>query len=356
MRSRGGRGFPQLPLCVWRRYEAVLTCLRMKSIVTIGGGTGSFTLLTGLKKYPVSLAAVVAMTDDGGSTGVLRDELGVLPPGDIRQCLVALSEAENSVRDLFNYRFEEGTMRGHSFGNLFLSALEKTTGSFEEAVRVADTVLAVRGSVIPVTTGSVSLVSGYGEATQRGEHAIDVGRLVDRESLRLEPEAQANPRAVSAIEAADCVVIGPGDLYTSIIPNLLVKGIAESVSRSSATVVYNCNLMNKAGHTDDFTVDDYVKEIERYIGAGRVNFVTCNNRWPDEQEILERYGEEGKSLLPVPSGVAGDETRGYRLLAADLLSPSRFRQKGGDVVRRTLIRHDADALAALIIRHCLGGI
>jgi uncharacterized cofD-like protein len=328
----------------------------MKSIVTIGGGTGSFTLLTGLKKYPVSLKAIVAMSDDGGSTGVLRDELGVLPPGDIRQCLVALSEAEGSVRDLFNYRFEEGGMRGHSFGNIFLSALEKTTGSFEEAVRVAGMVLSVRGAVIPVTTGSVSLVAGHGEATQRGEHIIDAGRLVERGTLRLEPEAQANPKAIEAIETADCLVIGPGDLYTSIIPNLLVKGIAEAVRRSRATVVYNCNLVNKAGHTDGFQVDDYVKEIERFVGTGRVDFVTCNNRWPEEMEILERYGEEGKSLLtPFDSGRAA-EACAYRLLAADLLSTRQVCQKDGDVVKRTLIRHDADALAALIIHHCLGGI
>lgn len=145
--------------------------------------------------------------------------------------------------------------------------------------------------------------------------------------------------------------------YTSIIPNLLVKGVAAAIVRSSATVVYNCNLMNKAGHTDGFVVGDYVREIERHIGAGRLDYVTCNSRWPEEQKILERYGEEGKSLLTVQGAAAtGPDSDSYRLLAADLLSSRQFLQKDGDVIRRTLIRHDADALAALIIKNCMDGL
>ncbi|MDD5251821.1 MAG: YvcK family protein [Patescibacteria group bacterium] len=326
----------------------------MKSIVTIGGGTGQFTLLTGLKKYPVRLTAIVSMADDGGSTGVLRDELGVLPPGDIRQCLVALSESETVMRDLFNYRYDQGGLKGHNFGNIFLSTLEKMTGSVEEAVRVAGMVLAVRGEVIPVTTSDTRLVCGK-ENVCRGEHVIDVSVLKEKDSLRLEPEVYANPKAASAIEQADCVVIGPGDLYTSIIPNLLVKGVPEAIARSSATVVFNCNLMNKAGHTDGFTVRDYVDEIEKRIGRGRVNFVTYNNRMP-ERELLEKYGEEGKSLVAV---AAEDEDFGetaFRPLPADLISARVTVPKSGDQLKRTFIRHDPDALAALIIDNCLGGV
>lgn len=324
----------------------------MKSIVTIGGGTGQFTLLSGLKKYPVHLTAIVSMADDGGSTGVLRDELGVLPPGDIRQCLVALSEADSIMRELFNYRFDVGGMKGHNFGNIFLSALEKITGSFEEAVRVSGMVLATRGSVIPVTTKSIALVCGHGADACVGEHAINDADMNDRESLHLRPEAYANPKAVAAIEQADCIVIGPGNLYCSILPNLLVKGIPEAIARSKATLVYNCNLMTKKGHTDGFTVADFIGEIERYVGRNRVDYVTYNSS-ALEPALLERYAPEGAPVA-VPEGSL--ERPGLTPLPADLVSSRLHVQKANDTVRRTLIRHDPDTLAALIIQNCLKGL
>lgn len=325
----------------------------MKSVVTIGGGTGQFTLLSGLKKFPVNLTAIVSMADDGGSTGVLRDELGVLPPGDIRQCLVALSEAESLMRELFNYRYEQGGLKGHNFGNIFLSTLEKITGSFEESVRVAGMVLATRGTVIPVTTGNVALICGHGEKACVGEHAINDATLPDRETLRLEPAAYANPKAVAAIEAADCIIIGPGNLYCSILPTLLVKGIPEAIVRSNACVVYNCNLMTKKGHTDGFSVADFADEIERFLGKGRLNFVTYNDKAP-EKDLLVRYAEEDTFPVFAPSGGFGDAK--YRPLPADLINKRMFVQKQGDPIRRTFIRHDADALAALIIQNCLHGL
>lgn len=326
----------------------------MKSIVTLGGGTGQFTLLTGLKKYPVNLTAIVSMSDDGGSTGILRDELGVLPPGDVRQCLTALSESDLLLRDLFNYRFDQGGMNGHNFGNLFLSALEKITGSFEEAVRVASLVLAIRGQVIPVTTKKVSLVCGDGEHIVRGEHLIDGSEPMDRQSLRLEPAAYANPKAVTAIEAADCVIIGPGDLYTSIIPNMLAKGITAAIANAKAPVVYNCNLMNKPGHTDGFRVKNYVDEIERFIGVGRINYVTYNNFRPSP-ELLARYESEEKTLVPVP-GAEEIAKASAKYLPANLVSSQPVVRKSADPLPRTLIRHEADTLAELIIQNCLGGI
>ncbi len=324
----------------------------MKSIVTIGGGTGQYTLLTGLKKYPVKLTAIVSMADDGGSTGVLRDELGVLPPGDVRQCLVAISEADTIVRELFNYRFDAGGLKGHNFGNIFLSALEKITGNFDEAVRVAGMVLATRGTVIPVTTQNARLVSGRGDVCVRGQYAIEMAALPKDPELRLEPDVYANPKAIEAIEAADCVVIGPGNYYCSILPTLLVKGVAEAIRRSKAKVVYNCNLMTKRGHTDGFTVDDFAAGIEKYIGEGRIDFVTCNGAVP-EQELLDRYAVEGE--FPVP--VVSEATKGERqYLSADLISRAIPILKAGDPIRRTLIRHDPEVLAALIIRNCLGGL
>lgn len=324
----------------------------MKSIVTIGGGTGQFTLLTGLKKYPVRLTAVVSMADDGGSTGVLRDELGVLPPGDVRQCLVAISEADMIVRDLFNYRFDAGGLKGHNFGNIFLSALEKITGSFDEAVRVAGRVLATRGTVIPVTSQDTRLVSGRGELCVRGQYAIETAVLPKDPELRLEPEVYANPAAIEAIEKADCVVIGPGNYCCSILPTLLVKGVPQAIGRSKAKVVYNCNLMTKKGHTDGFTVDDFVDGIERHIGVGRVDFVTCNGVMP-ERDLLDRYAAEGEFSVPA---VVVASKGGRRYLSADLISRAIPAQKAGDPIRRTLIRHDPEALASLIVENCLGGI
>lgn len=324
----------------------------MKNIVTIGGGTGQFTLLTGLKKYPVKLTAVVSMADDGGSTGVLRDELGVLPPGDVRQCLVAVSEADTLVRELFNYRFDAGGLKGHNFGNIFLSALEKITGNFEEAVRVAGMVLATRGTVIPVTTQDTRLVSGRGEAAIEGQHAVDNAALPKDPELRLEPAVDANPKALEALESADCIVIGPGNYFCSILPNLLVQGVSEAIHHSKAKVVFNANLMTKKGHTDGFTTDAFVAGIERFIGQGRVDFVTCNSVTP-EQDLLDRYAAEGEFPVPVVAPHV-DGNRTY--LAADLISRKIPLQRVGDPLRRTLIRHDPEVLAALIVQNCLDGL
>ncbi len=326
----------------------------MKSVVTIGGGTGQFGLLSGLKKYPVRLTAIVSMMDDGGSTGKLRDELGVLPPGDIRQCLVALAGSDVVMRELFNYRFDSGGLSGHSFGNIFLSALEKITGSFEEAVRLAGMVLNINGEVIPVTTANASLVCQDGNEKIVGEHAVNTAARIDHSTLRLEPEAYANPKAVAAIETADCIVIGPGNLYCSIVPNLLVRGISEAIGRSAAKVVYNCNLMTKAGHTDGYAVTDFIAAIERHIGKGRVDFVTYNVAKAD-RELLAKYAEEGE--LPVthdePATVCEPPCIA---LPADLISRGQVVQKAHDVIRRSLIRHDADHLAATIVQNCLGGV
>lgn len=326
----------------------------MKKIVTIGGGTGQFTLLSGLKKYPVELTAIVSMADDGGSTGVLRDELGVLPPGDIRQCLVALSESEEIVRDLFNYRFESGSLKGHNFGNIFLSALEKISGNFNEAVRVSGKVLATRGVVTPVTTQNARLVLKEGAMVSiRGQYAIETSPLPQQYELHLEPEVYANPKAVQAIEKADCIVIGPGALFTSILPNLIVKGVPEAIQRSSAKVVFNCNLMNKPGHTDQFSVGDYVELIETYLGRGRVDYVTCNDKMP-EQELVDRYAKDGEH--PVQFSREDASRNGTQVLTSDLISRKIPVQREGDPIKRTLIRHNPDLLASLIISNCLGGL
>src|SRR5688572_12810547 len=253
-------------------------------IVVIGGGTGSFTLLSGLKHYTNRLTALVNMVDDGGSTGQLRDELGVLPPGDVRQCLVALSESPK-VRELFNYRFEEGSLAGHAFGNLFITALEKLTGNFAEAVDTAAEVLRVQGQVVPATLDNVRLTMTWPDqrVVLSGERVIDVDHFVHdprKATLSLTPMPQANPAAIAAIREADLVVIAPGDLYTSIGPILVADGFGEALKTTAAKVVYVCNLVTKQGQTEGFTVVDHAQEIERFVGAPVLDVVLFSGHRP----------------------------------------------------------------------------
>jgi uncharacterized cofD-like protein len=210
---------------------------RGPKIVVIGGGTGSFSVLSGLKNYAHDITAIVNMSDDGGSTGILRDELGVLPPGDIRQCLVALSQSDQIMRDLFNYRFAEGTFEGHSFGNLFLTALEKVTGSFDAAVGTASQVLNISGRVVPVTLTNSQLVLARADGTRlTGQHAIEGAQLTPRPKLSLTPSPTLNPEAAATIAAADLIVIAPGNLYASLAPTLIVPGLGAAVAGSPAKV------------------------------------------------------------------------------------------------------------------------
>jgi uncharacterized cofD-like protein len=318
------------------------------SIIVIGGGTGTFTVLSGLKKYPFDLAAVVTMADDGGSTGVLRDELGVLPPGDIRQCLVALSTSPTALRKLMNYRFAEGGLAGHSFGNLLLSALEKMTGSFDRAVEIAGEILRIEGRVIPSTLSKVGLAAKLSIGkTVRGQSAIHNTILNDGllERIYLEPDARANPKALRAIRNADMVLIGPGDLYSSLVPNLLVAGIPEAVRRSRAKKVYVCNLMTKVEHTDRFTVGKYVAVIERHLG-GPVDAVIYNTERPSG-ELLSHYAREGEHIVEFDGKNAGRAYVGARLLNKNIYEAP----KGDPLARsRSLIRHDPTKLARVIAK------
>lgn len=327
--------------------------MKSKRIVTIGGGTGSFTLLSGLKKYPVDISAVVSMADDGGSTGVLRDELGVLPPGDVRQCLVALSESSEGLRELMNYRFENGDgLRGHSFGNLFLSALEKVNGSFAKGVEQAMEILKVKGEVVPVTDEDVKLELRLKDGTVlHGEDEINHDtsfQTVGVDQLAFSRPVVAYRKAVERVSQADMVVIGPGNLYCSLLPNLIIEDFAEAVRKSEARVVYVCNLTNKKGQTIGWKVGDYVDAIERYIGEGRVDYVLYNVQEPPP-ELVARYEEqEGRDTL-----VRADEAapRSYRLVKADIVSSvaPRFSEADAIASTRAFIRHDSDRLAQAIM-------
>lgn len=321
-----------------------------KKIVVIGGGTGTFTVLSGLKHYPVELSAIVAMSDDGGSTGRLRDEFGVLPPGDLRQCLVALSEADVVMRKLFTHRYDRGDLAGHSFGNIFISTLEQVTGSLGRALDVAGKILNIRGRVIPVTFSKVELIAELRNGkVLKGEHSITDYQLVSRfgiKRLRLAPRPTLNPDARKAIREADMVIVGPGNLYCSLIPNFLVPGLGRALAASSAQKVYVANLMNKHGHTDDFSVREYVAVLEGAIGRRGVFDVVIENTQAPPPALVRKYADEGSPLTPFV--VKRGDT--FRRVGADLLAGRLPKAKNKDPIRRTLIRHDPDKLARVLMR------
>jgi len=321
---------------------------KTKNIVVMGGGTGTFTVLSGLKKYPHNLTAVVSMADDGGSTGRLRDELGVLPPGDIRQCLVALSEADLILRDLFNYRFDGGSLEGHSFGNLFISAFEKITGDLNKALEEISNVLKIKGKVLPITLNKVQLTAKLENGTElKGENEINNSWLLSKfgiKKLSLKPRAKANPKAVKAILRADLIVVGPGNFYCSIIPNLLVKGIPEAIKKSKAIKIYNCNLVTKYGHTDGFSVKDFTNVIENYLGKNVLDYIIFNTK-EIPTSLSKKYLSEGE-IVKVDKKISQKRFIGRRLVS----SKFQFQSKDSpDKLKRTLIRHDSDKLAKTII-------
>jgi uncharacterized cofD-like protein len=290
------------------------------------------------------------MADDGGSTGALRDELGVLPPGDVRQCLVALSRSPR-VRDLFNYRFDEGSFSGHSFGNLFLAALEKLTGSFTKAIDLADEVLNVEGRVIPITLDSVTVCIDDGKKVLRHERDIDGAKFHKlHPKLWLEPKPKVNPEAVQAILTADVVVICPGNIYKSLGPALAVPGVGRALRKTTARRIYISNLVNKPGQTDNFAVHDYVAEIERLAGGKFIDYVIYNVHQPSKK-LLEKYAADGE--LPVEIDAVALKNAHYKTKGAELLAGEIWQntnKKDLIAAQRTLIRHDPDAVARAIMK------
>src|SRR5215510_10029835 len=309
-------------------------------IVSVGGGTGLSTLLSGLnafvRKEPLStadnwietLTAVVTVTDDGGSSGRLREEFQILPPGDIRNCIASLAEDEHLLTRLFQYRFEsEGHLSGHSFGNLFLAALAGVTGDFLEAIKVSSEVLAIKGKIFPSTIEDVALVAELEDGRIiRGETNIVESRSPIRR-LRLSNEhCRPLPETLEAIKHADIITIGPGSLYTSIIPNLLVDGIVEAMRDSDALKVYICNIMTQPGETDGFGVEDHLRVLFEYSPSLRLDYVVVNTA-PIGKELLAKYLADGAaqvemSSIPAP-GVAFIETsdgaQSFRIVCRDVL-------------------------------------
>jgi len=318
-------------------------------LVAIGGGTGLSTLLSGLKQYVArregdqawleSLSGIVTVSDDGGSSGRLRDELQILPPGDIRNCMIALSEDSNLLSQLFRYRFGgSGDLAGHSFGNLFLAALAEVTGDFVEAVRLSSEVLASKGHIYPATITDVRLVAELEDGrTVHGETQITAARSPIR-SLRLEPDhCEPLPGALAAIRAADLITIGPGSLYTSILPNLLVSRVADAIAESPATKIFVTNLMTQPGETDGFDAQKHLAEVRDYAPQIRFDYILLNDR-PISAEQTRLYAADGAYQVTWTEQMSSGTGSGFgQIVRANLLEEGE------------MVRHDPKKLARAVI-------
>lgn len=320
------------------------------NLVALGGGTGLSTLLAGLKRlvgerqsdWLRNLAAIVTVSDDGGSSGRLREELQMLPPGDIRNCMIALSEDSTLLSRLFRHRFRgSGELGGHSFGNLFLAALTEVTGDFTEAVRLSSEVLASKGHIYPATISDVRLVAELEDGTEvRGETHITASRAAIRR-LRLEPEqCLPLPEALRTIRTADVITVGPGSLYTSILPNLLVAKVSQAIGESQAIKIFICNLMTQPGETDHYSARQHLETIRRYAPEIHFDFVVVNDKRITPEQV-ERYALEGAQqigidddLLESIDGVLDQTTR---IIRANLLEDGEK------------VRHDSNLLAQIVV-------
>lgn len=310
--------------------------LRGPKIVVVGGGTGLSALLRGLKQYTCNLTAIVTVSDDGGSSGKLREELGIQPPGDVRNCLVALADTEDIMDSLFSYRFESGTLEGHSLGNLLLAGLTSISGDFQKGIEQVGKVFAIRGKVFPSTLDQIVLVADLEDGTRvAGETAVR-GTEGKIERVYLEPsDCNPLPEALEALEEADLIVLGPGSLYTSVLPNLLVEGLREKIREVKAPCVYVCNVMTEKGETDGYRASDHLKAILDHCGSGFVDAVLATTG-KITAPLLKRYIEE--EAVPVITDAKVVERMGAKYYEANLVQV-------GNVVR-----HDPDRLAKELIR------
>ena len=311
-----------------------------KRVVCIGGGTGLSTMLRGLKEHTDELTAIVTMADNGGHSGILRKEMNMLPPGDIRNCLLALAETETIMKEVFQYRFHEGVLKDHNLGNLFLAALTSVYGSFEKAVEKANEVLAVKGQVLPVSMEDIQLKATYEDGTTIvGEHEIVYTNKSSHKRImevELVPEkVKPYAKAIEAILKADLIVLGPGSLYTSIIPNLLVSGVVDAIKQSFATIIYVGNIMTQPGETDGYTLKMHVEAIEKYLGEGVLEYIIADTSIYEE-DVRQKYLE--KQSIKVINDI---EPEIYKNVIEA--------QIGWYSTKNGYIRHNADKLAEIII-------
>jgi len=305
-------------------------------IVTVGGGTGLSVLLQGLKEYTSNIAAVVTVADDGGSSGRIRQQFDILPPGDIRNCLVALADAPTLMQELFQFRFDSSSeLSGHSFGNLFITVMTKLTGDFEKAVKESSKVLAIRGQVIPSTLNKISLVAKYKDGSiQEGETAIPNKKRQITNIYLNPPDIQGTPDAIKAISEAQAIILGPGSLYTSVIPNLLIKEIREAILASFALKIYISNVMTQPGETDGYTAYEHIKAIIEHSSPRIIDYCVVNSR-VISQELLEKYQQDNS--FPVLIDIDKIRHAGYRVIEGDLVNSLDY------------VRHDSEKLAKIVV-------
>jgi len=314
--------------------------VRGPRIVAIGGGTGLSTMLRGLKEYTSNITAIVTVADDGGGSGILRETMGILPPGDIRNCLVGLAHTEPVMEDLMQYRFKEGELKGQNFGNLFIAAMNDISSSFEEAIKKMSDVLAVKGKVCPVTLTNVTLCAELeNKKVVKGESTIGKASIKEGSPIKrvfLEPD---NPKpfedALFAIDNADCIIIGPGSLYTSILPNLVIKEVAERVKSSKAIKIYVSNIMTQPGETDGYMLSDHINAIERHCGPNMIDFAIANNG-NIEKEYYEKYKQDGQDIVGVDRNNISKE---ISIIQDDFVD-----------IRNGLLRHNHKRLAHVIMK------
>ncbi len=328
--------------------------VKRKKITCIGGGTGTSMVLSGLKKYPVDLTAVVTMFDNAGSSGQLRKELGVLPFGDLRQCLVALAKT-NALLDFFNYRFGRGALKGHNLGNLLITAASQTGQNLEEGIEKVSRLLKIKGRVLPVTLENTNIVARLKDGREiRGEDDIvrcpDLAKI-GLAGLYLDPPVKANPRALQSIKEADLIVIGPGKFYTSIISNFLVKEIPQAIRQSRAGKIFICNLMTQSGNTDHFSVSDFVAVLEQYLGKKTIDRIIFNTGQLSKDQL-----KENRRVFPGawPIGYQASYLNKKNFIGADLLNRKIKKASPADclvrgVNRRTMVLHDSEKLAKIIL-------
>jgi len=309
---------------------------RGPKFVVIGGGTGLSTLLYGLKEYTSNITAIVTVADDGGSSGRLREQFGLLAPGDIRNCLVALADTEPLMRNLFQFRFGgKAELDGHSFGNLFITAMTKITGDFEKAVKESSKVLAIRGQVVPSTLEEVRLIAEYEDGTKiLGESKISNRKKPIKRIYLDQKDCQATPEALSALKEADVVVIGPGSLYTSVIPNLLIEGITEAILESKAIKIYVCNIMTQSGETDNYKASDHIEALVAHAKSKLFDYCILNFA-PIPPQFVEKYKQE--DAYPVLADLEKIEEMGFSVIKDNLVSA------------KDCVRHDAQKLARIIV-------
>lgn len=309
-------------------------------IVAIGGGTGLSTMLRGLKRYTSNITAIVTVGDDGGGSGALREDLGILPPGDIRNCILALAETEPLMKELLQYRFKEGRLLNQSFGNLFLAAMDGISGSFEEAVKKMSDVLAVTGKVLPVTLEDMVLKATLKNGNIVKGESIIPKKVIEQKSpidrLEIEPEdSKALNEAIEALNEADAIVIGPGSLYTSIIPNLLVKDITDSIIKSKAIKIYVSNVMTQPGETDDYLLEDHIQAIYKHSSNKSIDYAIINSSGIS-RELKEKYLE--KQSIPVCYSENIEEILNLKIIFGDIISTDN-----------NYLRHSPEKLANIII-------